>query len=193
MSLTARISGSVGAILLAMAIASVVPQARADDHLASGLGIQKPKEQVEAPNVIGTDPDGNTIRLQDFRGKVVFLNFWATWCIPCRLEMPAMERLYQAFKGQGFVVLAVNVQEGTGPVRAFVRELKLTFPVVLDPKGTAAMAYAVRGLPATYLIDRSQIIVGRAIGARRSPQVRVGRQLVQHEIRNVGTGNAHPD
>ena len=166
MSPAARISGSVGAILLAMAIASVVPQAGADDHFASGLGIQKPKEQVEAPNVIGTDPDGNTIRLQDFRGKVVFLNFWATWCIPCRLEMPAMERLYQAFKGQGFVVLAVNVQEGTGPVRAFVRELKLTFPVVLDPKGTAAMAYLVRGLPATYLINRNQIIVGRAIGAR---------------------------
>jgi peroxiredoxin len=161
-----RIPGSLGGILLATALASVVPQAGADDHFASGLGIQKPKEQVEAPNVIGTDPDGNTIHLQDFRGKVVFLNFWATWCVPCRLEMPAMERLYREFKGRGFVVLGVNVQEGPGPVRAFVRELKLTFPVVLDPKGSATMAYAVRGLPATYLIDRNQVIVGRAIGAR---------------------------
>jgi peroxiredoxin len=166
MSLTARISGSVGAILLAMAIASVVPQARANDHFATALGIQKPKEQVEAPNVIGTDPDGNTIRLTDFQGKVVFVNFWATWCIPCRLEMPAMERLYREFKERDFVILAVNVQEGPEAVRAFIRELKLTFPVVLDPKGRAAMAYVVRGLPATYLINRNQIIVGRAIGAR---------------------------
>lgn len=166
MSPAARIVGSLAAILLAMTIASAVAEAAADDHSATALGIQIPKELVEAPNVVGTDPDGNTIRLGDFRGKVVFLNFWATWCIPCRLEMPAMERLYQAFKGQGFVVLAVNVQEGPAAVRAFVRELKLTFPIVLDPKGTAAMAYLVRGLPATYLIDRKQRIVGRAIGAR---------------------------
>lgn len=151
---------------LAAVIGSIVPEAGASDHFAGALGIQKPQELVEAPNVVGPDPDGNTIRLEDFRGKVVFLNFWATWCIPCRLEMPAMERLYRAFKGQGFVVLAVNVQEGPAAVRAFVRELKLTFPIALDPKGTAAMAYLVRGLPATYLIDRKQRIVGRAIGAR---------------------------
>ena len=162
----ARISWVLQAILLAMTILSAVPEAGANDHFTAALGIQKPKEQVEAPNIIGTDPDGNTIRLEDFRGKVVFLNFWATWCIPCRLEMPAMERLHGEFKGRGFVVLAVNVQEGAGPVRAFVRELNLTFPVVLDPKGAAAMAYSVRGLPATYLIDRNQIIVGRVMGAR---------------------------
>ena len=149
-----------------MTLASAVPEARATDPFATALGIQPPKEQVEAPDVIGTNPDGNTIRLTDFRGKVVFLNFWATWCIPCRLEMPAMERLYREFRGRGFVVLAVNVQEGSAAVRAFVRELNLTFPVVLDPKGAAAMAYAVRGLPATYLIDRNQVIVVRVIGAR---------------------------
>lgn len=151
---------------LAVVIGSVVPEAEATDHFTGALGVQKPKELVEAPNVIGTDPEGNTIRLSDFRGKVVFLNFWATWCVPCRLEMPAMERLYREFKGQGLMVLAVNFQEDAGTVRAFVRELKLTFPVVLDPKGTAAMAYAVRGLPATYLIDRNRVVVGRAIGAR---------------------------
>jgi thiol-disulfide isomerase/thioredoxin len=149
-----------------LALASALPEAMPKDHFATALGIQEPKELVEAPNIVGTDPEGDTIRLEDFRGKVVFLNFWATWCIPCRLEMPAMERLYQEFKGRGLVVLAVNVQESPAPVRDFVRELKLTFPVVLDPKGQAAMTYAVRGLPATYLIDRNQIIVGRAIGAR---------------------------
>jgi peroxiredoxin len=149
-----------------LALASALPEARANDHFATALGIQKPKEQVEAPNVIGTDPDGNTIRLTDFQGKVVFVNFWATWCIPCRLEMPAMERLYREFKERDFVILAVNVQEGPEAVRAFIRELKLTFPVVLDPKGRAAMAYVVRGLPATYLMDRKHLLIGMAIGAR---------------------------
>ncbi len=166
MPLAGRKYGSLGTTFLAMTIAFAVPEARGSDHFATALGIQIPKEQVEAPNVVGADPDGNFILLEDFRGKVVFLNFWATWCIPCRLEMPAMERLYRDFKGQGFIVLAVNVQEGPGPVRAFMQELRLTFPVVLDPKGKAAMAFAVRGLPATYLIDRNQMIVGRAIGAR---------------------------
>lgn len=97
---------------------------------------------------------------------MVFLNFWATWCVPCRLEMPAMERLYREFKEKGFVVLTVNVQEGPRAVQAFIGELKLTFPVLVDRKGEAAIAYAVRGLPASYLIDRNQVIVGRAIGAR---------------------------
>ena len=149
-----------------MTIATAAPKAEANDHFATALGIQIPKEQVEAPNIVGADPDGNFILLEDFRGKVVFLNFWATWCIPCRLEMPAMERLYRDFKGKGFVVLAVNVQEGPRAVRAFVQELKLTFPVVLDRKGEAAMKYVVRGLPATYILDRNHIIAGRAIGAR---------------------------
>ena len=163
---TARIGASLAAILLTLVIASVAPEARANDHFATALGIQIPKEQVEAPNVVAADPDGNIILLEDFRGMVVFLNFWATWCIPCRLEMPAMERLYRDFKGKGFVVLAVNVQEGPRAVRAFVQELKLTFPVVLDRKGEAAMKYVVRGLPATYILDRNHIIAGRAIGAR---------------------------
>jgi peroxiredoxin len=165
-----------------MAVVFTVPDAGANDHFATVLGIQTPKEQVEAPDVVGTDPDGNPIRLTDFLGQVVFLNFWATWCVPCQLEMPAMERLYREFKGRGFVILAVNLQEGLGPVRAFVRELQLTFPVVLDPKGTAAMTYSVRGLPATYLIDRSQVIVGRAIGPREWDS-KDGREYIQALLR----------
>ena len=166
MSPRVRIAVSAGAIVLALTIAAAVTEAAAADQLAAALGILKANERVEAPNLIGTDPDGNTIRLRDLRGKVVFLNFWATWCIPCRLEMPAMERLYREFKDQGFVVLAVNLQESPSAVRAFTRELKLTFPVMLDPDGKATTAYLVRGLPATYLIDRNQVLMGHAVGAR---------------------------
>jgi peroxiredoxin len=154
------------AILIAVATALGAKEAGAGQSLATALGIQEPKEQVEAPRIVGNDPEGKTIRLSDFRGQIVFLNFWATWCVPCRWEMPAMQRLYREFKDRGFVILAVNLMEGPAPIRAFMRELKLTFPVVLDPKGETAMTYSVRGLPATYLIDRRQVIVGRAIGAR---------------------------
>jgi peroxiredoxin len=80
--------------------------------------------------------------------------------------MPAMERLYRDFKAQGLVVLAVNFQEDPGAVKAFMGDLTLTFPAVLDPEGAAATAYLVRGLPATSFIDRDQHVVGRAIGPR---------------------------
>ena len=152
--------------MLALTFAAIAAEAATIDQLAAVLGVLTAKEVVEAPDIVGPGLDGKTIRLEGFRGKAVFLNFWATWCIPCRQEMPAMERLYQEYKERGFVVLAVNVMEGLGAVKAFVQELKLTFPVVLDPDGKASMAYLVRGLPATYLIDRNQILVGRAIGAR---------------------------
>ncbi|HSC70065.1 MAG TPA: TlpA disulfide reductase family protein, partial [Candidatus Methylomirabilis sp.] len=147
-------------------IISVGAEAGTQNQLAATFGILPPNQAMKAPAVVGADLEGQSLRLEDFRGRVVFLNFWATWCIPCRQEMPAMERLYREFKSRGLVVLAVNFQEDAGAVKAFVRDLKLTFPVVLDPAGAAATAYLVRGLPATFLIDRNQLVVGRAIGPR---------------------------
>ena len=104
--------------------------------------------------------------LREQRGKVVFLNFWATWCLPCRAEMPEMDKLYQEFKGQGLVVLAVDLRESPAQVRRFGQELKLTFPLLIDEDMKVTQAYAVRALPVTYLIDRKGIMVGRAIGPR---------------------------
>ncbi|HSB78470.1 MAG TPA: TlpA disulfide reductase family protein [Candidatus Methylomirabilis sp.] len=153
-------------LLSTVAISSVGAEAATQDQLAAALGILHPNQELKAPTVVGTDLDGHSIRLEDFRGRVVFLNFWATWCIPCRQEMPAMERLYRDFKSRGLVVVAVNFQEDPGAVKAFVRDMKLTFPVVLDPSGAAATAYFVRGLPATSFIDRDHRVVGRAIGPR---------------------------
>ncbi|MFB3819718.1 MAG: TlpA disulfide reductase family protein [Candidatus Methylomirabilales bacterium] len=170
-------------------LATAAPAGAADaagvEGLAARMGILEPQERVEPPDVVGPALDGKTIGLSDFHGRVVFLNFWATWCVPCRVEMPAMERLYQEFKGQGFVILAVNVQEGEAAVRAFVEELKLTFAIVLDPEGRAARAYQVRGLPATYLIGRKQTIAGRAMGMREwdSPD---GRAYVRALLERPG-------
>jgi peroxiredoxin len=98
------------------------------------------------------DPAGKKVSLKDFRGKLVLLNFWASWCGPCREEMPAMERLYQEFQNQGFVVLGVNVRDKTEDALAFIKELKVTYPIVFDPTGRWLLAYGAWGLPNTYLI-----------------------------------------
>lgn len=101
------------------------------------------------------DPAGNKVSLKDFRGKLVLLNSWASWCSPCREEMPAMERLYQEFQNQGFVVLGVNVRDKREDALAFIKELKVTYPIVFDPTGRWLLAYGAWGLPNTYL-DRTQ-------------------------------------
>ena len=104
------------------------------------------------------------VSLKDFRGKLVLLNFWATWCEPCREEMPAMERLYQEFKDKGFVVLAVDIKDRQRDALAFVKELKLTYPVVFDPEGKAGLLYGAWGLPTTYLIGRTGLGLARLWG-----------------------------
>ncbi|OGQ83506.1 MAG: hypothetical protein A3F90_03175 [Deltaproteobacteria bacterium RIFCSPLOWO2_12_FULL_60_19] len=92
------------------------------------------------------------VALTDFRGKLVMLNFWASWCVPCREEMPQMERLYQEYKARGFVIVAVNVKDSRDDALAFVRELKFTYPALFDPEGEIGLLYGAWGLPTTYLI-----------------------------------------
>ena len=110
---------------------------------------------------------GGKISLESYRGRIVFLNFWATWCVPCREEMPAMERLYRRYRDQGLVVLALSVDvHGEAAITPFVKELGLTFPVGLDPNMRIASLYGIRALPSTFLLDRQGRIVGSAIGPR---------------------------
>src|SRR3972149_5714860 len=110
------------------------------------------KDQSPTPDFVLPDPTGKKLSLKDFRGKLVMLNFWATWCAPCREEMPTMERLSQEFKKKGFVIVAVNVKDKRKDALAFIKELKLTYPVVFDPDGQVGLLYGAWGLPATYLI-----------------------------------------
>lgn len=118
------------------------------------------KEKVEAladgdqaPDFELVDLEGNTHRLSDYKGQGVFLNFWGTWCEPCKKEMPAMERQYQQFKDQGVQVLAVNIAQSKFEVQNFVDQYDLTFPVVIDKTKSVMQAYNVGKLPATYLIS----------------------------------------
>jgi thiol-disulfide isomerase/thioredoxin len=120
-----------------------------------------------APDFTLRSLDGVALSLSGQRGKAVVLNFWATWCIPCRTEMPAIERLYQRHKDQGLEVVAINLDVlSTAGVEAFLKEVKVTFPIVLDPEWSTARVYRVLGLPTTYLIDRGGDVVVRETGAR---------------------------
>lgn len=118
--------------------------------------------------------EGQTLRLRQQRGKVVFLNFWATWCPPCRREMPEMEQLFQSFRQQRFVMWAVAMQEGREQVGAFVKENRLHFSALLDLDGEVSARYTIRGLPTTYIIDCGGHIIGHAVGPRswNTPGVR---------------------
>jgi peroxiredoxin len=122
------------------------------------------KENSPTPDFTLSTPEGKKVSLKDFRGKFVFLNFWASWCVPCREEMPAMEKLYQEFKDKNFVVLAIDVKDRKQDALDFVKELKLTYPIAFDPEGKAGLLYGAWGLPTTYLIGPKGEGLARAWG-----------------------------
>lgn len=106
-----------------------------------------------APNFKLEDISGRVYELQDYAGNIVLLNFWATWCAPCRLEMPLLEETSQALANENFIVLAVNLQESVAEVEEFVNEIGLTFPVLLDSDGTVSELYRIIGYPSSIVID----------------------------------------
>ncbi len=138
----------------------------AEDPVAA-LSLIRPKPVKDAKDFQVRTPDDRAIKLSDFKGKVVFLNFWATWCDPCREEMPGMERLHRAYKDRGLVVLAISLDsQGAGVVNPFVKKYHLTFPVGLDPKMAVRETYGVWAVPSTFIIDRNGKRVLFANGAR---------------------------
>jgi len=130
------------------------------------MGLQPPKQRLESVDFELQDLSGETRSLSDFRGKVVFLNFWATWCGPCRFEMPSMERLYQRFKDAGLEIVAVNLQEDRSSVKRFVDEYDLSFPILLDTTGRVGATYGARSIPTTYIVDREGFVLAGTIGTR---------------------------
>jgi len=132
------------------------------------FGVQQPRQYKAAPEFSLLRSDGGRkLSLADEKGKLVLLHFWATWCVACRHEIPWIESLWQQYRGQGLVVLGVNVDRGNpSGVRDFIRQHHLSFPVLLDPAGDIRNRYAIRGLPSSYLIGRDGKIIGRIIGER---------------------------
>jgi thiol-disulfide isomerase/thioredoxin len=130
------------------------------------LAIEKPSKLIPAPDFTLEDLSGKPISLKSLKGRVIFLNFWATWCVPCRQEMPAMERLHRDFKEKGLIILAVNFREPQEEIRPFLSELGLTFTVLLDREGRVSEEYGAWSLPLSYIINRNGEFVGKAIGSR---------------------------
>lgn len=132
----------------------------------------RPAAGHRAPDFALRDLQARTVKLSDVLGKrAVFVNFWATWCVPCREEMPTMERAYRAYKARGLEILAVSVDVGSeaavaAAVKKFMAELKLSFSALLDAEWKVVKLYRVVGLPATFLIDRRGLIRAVEVGQR---------------------------
>ena len=108
---------------------------------------------------------GGNATLSAYRGKVVILNFWATWCPPCRTEMPSMEALYQRYKDQGLEILAVDLGEDINTVRRFIQNNGYTFPILMDANSRIGGIYGIEAIPTSYILDRQGRIVGRVVGS----------------------------
>jgi thiol-disulfide isomerase/thioredoxin len=149
------------------------------------LGIAAAVKEIESYDFELEDLNGNLKTLSSYRGKFVFLNFWATWCGPCRVEMPSMQRMYDELKDEGLEIIAVDIREDQKTVSKFMKDNNLTFPVLLDRKGQVSGIYGVRSIPTTYLINKDGNIIGRAIGAREWDTVAVTsvfRELLQYDV-----------
>lgn len=178
---------SVSCLIVGLILMTLVSCDRVSDSEATEYGDMQPIPVLtEAPRVGHRAPDfvlptldGREVRLSDYRGHVVFLNFWATWCGPCKVEMPAMERLYREYRRQGFAILAVSTdEEGAAVTRPFRDSLGLSFMIAHDPEMIAGRLYGVRTLPITFLVNRDGVITHKIFGARdwQEPEAREGIQ-----------------
>jgi peroxiredoxin len=156
---------STTAVLLIALWASVwTPSAVARPDVA---GLLDPiPEQPEAPGFDLEGPDGETYRLADMRGKPVIVNFWATWCPPCRAEMPALQRAWEQLEEQGVMLVAVNVGETKEEIDAFAAQVEVDFPLPMDTEMTVSQSWPMRGLPTTFVVDPEGRLVYRAQGER---------------------------
>lgn len=170
-------------MLVARASAQPAKAPGANEALLRAIGITKPSF-TSAPDFSLRDAGGGYAGLSGQRGSLVLLNFWATWCGPCREEMPSMEQLSRSFGGQGFTILAVNQRESAAQVNSFMRQHGLNFTVPLDSDGRVSNAYKVYGIPVTYVIDGA----GQAIGMKSGAMDWATRDVIGAFRKLVGTG-----
>ena len=145
---------------------------------------------MAAPDFTLPDMAGKNQQLSDYRGKVIFLNFWATWCKPCKEEMPSMQVLWDNLKKEDFVMLAISMDRvtTTKEISPFVENLKLTFPILTDSWGQTDKRYKLMGVPETYIIDQNGVLREKVIGPRdwtRSESIETIVQLLQKQRKSV--------
>ena len=166
--------GAIGLFSLYFILFGNRPGPRVDFRSAVGVAAQ----DFELPAL-----RGDSVKLSDYRGKVVFLNIWATWCPPCREEMPSMESLYQRLKGREFEMLAVSIdRDGEKVVSPFAAKYGLTFPVLLDPDSKTYRLYGLTGVPESFIVDKSGVVIYKIIG----PQNWMKKEWLDYFDRIIG-------
>ena len=141
--------------------------AKAHQESFKSMGVVLPRNELPAPNFTLQNSNGNSVSLSDFKGKAVLLNFWATWCVPCKKELPSMQRLYEDLKLDGFEIVAISIdRDKKERVHQYIEEYSLTFPVLLDPSQKVRKDYFILGLPTSYLIGKDGKLKGFISGAR---------------------------
>jgi len=136
------------------------------DRLFSDIGIVKTRNALPVEIKL-KDLDGRPVSLSDFRGKIVFLNFWTTWCFDCRVEMPHMEKLHQRFKDKEIAMVTINLQESAAQVKQFFKKFKLTFTALLDSDGGTGALFRINSIPTSFILNREGIIIGKVMGPRK--------------------------
>src|SRR5881409_2431146 len=170
-----------GLAILALAFGVVWLQSAKYEPLVVGM---------TAPDFRLPDMAGKSQRLSDYRGKVVFLNFWATWCKPCKEEMPSMQMMWENFKTEDFVILAVSMDRVTTKkdIPSFIESMRLTFPVLTDSWGQTDKRYKLMGVPETYIIDQDGVLREKVIGPRdwtRRESIETIVRLLQKQPKSV--------
>jgi peroxiredoxin len=153
-------------------IAVIAPLALSS--LACSLSGTGPKNGAEAPDFTLTSITGKEMRLSDFRGRPVVLNFFTTWCGPCRSEMPGMQAMFETYVTQGLVLLAVDLGDAPADVKAYAKEMNLSFPLLLDEESSVGNLYGVNSFPRTFFIDSEGIIRKITIGSMEEVDIEDG-------------------
>lgn len=136
------------------------------DRLMAGMGVIETPLSTDPLEAKLPDSAGRYVHLDDFRGKIVFLNFWTSWCPSCRTEMPSMERLHRKLFGKNFAMVTVNIKESASQVNNFFEEYNLTFTALLDTTGEVSTGFGIRAIPTTFILDKSGKIIGSITGPR---------------------------
>jgi thiol-disulfide isomerase/thioredoxin len=147
-------------------VAAAKSEARRLESLFEDMGVVGLPQNTDPVEIRLTNIHGNLVTLSDFRGRIVFLNFWTTWCPTCLIEMPSMEKLHQKFKGKDFAMVTVNIQESSAQVAKFFKKFKLTFTALLDITGEVAIGFSIRSIPTTFILNKSGRTIGIILGPR---------------------------
>jgi len=143
------------------------------------VGVPATAALKTVPDVTLKTAAGDPVRLSELRGRVVLVDFWASWCVPCRTSFPALDAIYREYHDRGVAVLAVNLDERRRDADAFLSEFPHTMPVLFDPKGTSAEAFAVQGMPSSFVIDRSGNIRFTHVGYTADVAARYRSEIAQ--------------